>query len=127
MFKQNVALLVDNFQQNENTHNIIQTILTNTNYEVTIFTISKENLAPNPLPVFSIADYFNFEGISIITSPKTLEKSIFYPAIGPKIIIGKVKYQDYYNIDTFDLNLIAGAINGNNENVGRTNPRNLSN
>lgn len=126
MFKQNLAILVDNFQQSDNTQNIIQAIINQSQYEVVIFTLCKENIVPNPLAVFSIADYFNFDGISIITSPKTLAKSISYPAMGPKIIIGKVKYQDYYNIDIFDLNLIDGVLNGNHQNVGRPNPTNVN-
>lgn len=118
MYKYNIAILVDNFQNTGQTQSIIKEILDNPQYDCTIFTISKENIISNPLAVFSIADYFNWEGVSLITSPKTLEKAITYPAIGPKIILGKVKYQDYLNIDIFKLDLIDGVLHGYEKNVG---------
>lgn len=116
MYKHNIAILVDNFHNTEQSNDILNKILSNKEYDCTIFTISKENVMPNPLAIFSMADYFNWSGVTIITSPKTLEKSIAYPAIGPKIILGKYKYEDYSNLDEFSLNLIDGIINEHSQN-----------
>ena len=115
MLNNKIAILVDNFTNNPQTQLILTEVLSK-KYDVTIFTISKENIIANPLPVFNIADYFNWQGISIITSPRTLEKTISYPSIGPCIIVGNVKYKDYFNIGELNLDLISGIINENRRN-----------
>lgn len=110
MFKYKIAILVDSFQNTETNKQIIQEISNKQQYDVTIFTISKENIIASPLAVFNISDYFNWSGLSIITSQKTLEKTISYPVAGPHVILGNVKYKDYFNISNLNLDLLNNII-----------------
>lgn len=118
--KYNYALLLDNLYPNEQNQKLIQYLSMNQQYNITIFLLSKENMMPNILPVFSIADYFNFNGISIITDEATLEKTIKYPAKGIRIIAG-FKYNDFLSVDRFDLQLIEEIIDGYSKKISAGN------
>lgn len=121
MSKYNIAILVDNFTNNPLTQQILIECLNKPKYKVTIFTISKENIVPTTLPVLNIADYFAWTDTAIITSSRTLEKSIMYPSPGPCIIIGGVQYNNYYNMPSFNLDYIESIINEYNTTVSRPN------
>ena len=114
MSKYRYALLLDNILPNEENVKLLQSIL-EANRDIIIFVGNKEQIIPCPFAVFNIVDFFNFEGVSIITSQYTLEKSIVYPVIGPKIIIGKIKYKDYINIPNLDFNLIEKVLDDRNK------------
>lgn len=109
--KYHYALLLDNLYPNEQNQKLIQYLSQNQQYDITVFVLSKENMMPNILPVFSMSDYFNFTGVSIITDEATLLKSIRYPVSGPKITIG-FKYKDYLSTNQFNLNEIESIIDG---------------
>ena len=110
MLDYRIAVLVDNLNNTQATEILLKEILSKFRNNITIFAISKEEIVPNALPVFSIAEYFNWDGATIITSFKTLEKASNYPAVGPKVIVGKMKYQDYLNVPEFNLDLIYGVL-----------------
>lgn len=126
MSKYNIAILVDNFTNTPQTQQILTECLSKPKYQTTIFTISRENIIATSLPVFNIADYFSWTGPTLITSNRTLEKAVMYPSPGPCIIIGNVSYNNYYNIPSFNLDLIESIINDYKygTNVGRTNTNN---
>jgi hypothetical protein len=113
--KYKYALLVDNMCGNPQTELILKAISTHPEYDVTIFSITKEKMVPNNCAVLHISNYFAWRGPSIITSSKTLEKSAAYPAVGPKIIIGPVKYKDYLNAPALDLSIINKIVSDNDK------------
>jgi len=100
------AVLLDDFGPHQQTKIIADEILRKPQYDCTIFVISKENIISNPFAVFSIADYFNFDGITIVTSQSTLEKANKYPAGGPRIIIGQDVQE--FNLDQIQQLVTAG-------------------
>ena len=105
------AILLDNLNDNETSKQILEEILKKPQYDVTLFCLSKENIIPNPLAVFNIVDYFSWVGPTIITSYNTLEKALAYPAVGPKVIIGMLRYKDCITIPQFNLDVINTEIN----------------
>lgn len=113
--KNKFALLVDSFCPSQETQNILQELVAHPEIDITIFSISKENIVPNPYPVFSMCDLYNFSGYCIITSYKTFKKHKSYPT-NNGIIIGSTKYEGYLNIPKFDINLINQVIKENEKN-----------
>lgn len=103
------ALLLDNLFPSETSKSILEEI-NSKNYDVTIFLLNKHHMMMNPFPVFSIADYFNFKGVTIITSPQTKEKAEAYPNAGLYIILGD-NIPNYINISQFNLDLIEQVVN----------------
>lgn len=100
------AILLDNLNNTPQTKFYLETLLLTPKYDITLFVISKQNTVACHYPIFNISDYFNWNGISVITSQNTLEKSIAYPVVGPRIIIGNARYKDYINVGKFDMNFI---------------------
>lgn len=114
--KNKYALLLDNLFPSDISNSLIKEIISHPNVDITIFTIIKENTIPCPCPIFSISDYFNFKGISIITSPKTMDKNIAYPVNGIRIVIGHGDESEIIYVPEFKIDLIEEAVNGYNEN-----------
>jgi len=102
----NFALFVNDFYPTTTTQIYLQEIYSKPQYNVTIFSLSKENSVGCGLPVFSIVDAFNWKQPVIITSMQTLEKYIKYPILGIGIILGNFKHEKCLNIDRFDLDEI---------------------
>jgi len=114
MLNYKYALLLDDLFKTEQSKSYIDEI-SSKSYDVTIFTIIKEQIIPNPLAIFSIADFWNWKGVSIITSNQTLEKSEAYPVAGLKIIVGPLKTPGYFNVEKFDLDLIHKVLEENKD------------
>lgn len=104
------AILLDNLFPNEMSQGIINTIIQN-GVRVTLFVLNKENIIANPLAIFDISEYFNWTGPTIITSYNTLEKTINYPVVGPKIIVGMFNYPGYTTIPNLDFKKINEITN----------------
>lgn len=105
------ALLLDELKVDEQSKSILEHISTKPNMDIRIFLLDKEQMMPNPFPVFNIADYFNFgEGVTLITSEATKSKAENYPVKGLSIIIGD-NIPGYINVGELDLNKIEKVVN----------------
>lgn len=111
MSKYKYALLLDSLFPEEVSKAIINEIYSKPEYDVSLFLLNRDNMMANPFPVYSIADYFNFKGVSIITSQSTLNKVKAYPDPGLSIIIGEGEdILNFINVKTFDLHLIDNTV-----------------
>lgn len=119
MNKYYYALLLDNLYPTEQNKSLLD-FLNIQPYNIVIFLLSKENVMPSILPIFSIADYFNFDGITIIIDKFTYEKSQKYPARGPRISIGE-KYEGCLFSQSLDFQKIEEIIDGYTKNVSLSN------
>lgn len=105
------ALLLDDLRKNDQSKAILEHLSSRADLNLRIFLLDKEDIYPNPFPVFNIADYFNFgKGVSIITSDATRRKAESYPVTGLFIALGK-DIPGYINIEEFNLNLIEKVAN----------------
>src|SRR5690554_1563869 len=105
------AVLVDTIYNSAEIQSFVKEIISKPQYNVTFFSISTEKKIQCNIPIFNISEYFSWKDISIITSYKTLEKSIAYPSPNLKIILGKFKMAGYANVDCFDLDKINEITN----------------
>lgn len=111
MKKIKYALLLDNLRKTEQSKAILEHLYARQDLDVRIFLLDREDIFPNPFPIFNIADYFNFEdGVTIVTSPDTKAKADSYPVTGLFIIIG-ADFPGYIKVKDFDLNLIEKVAN----------------
>lgn len=105
------ALLLDDLKKNEQSKVILEQLSTRPDLDLRIFVLDKEDVFPNPFPIFNIADYFNFrEGVTIITSDATKAKAEKYPVKGFFIVLGK-DIPGYINIPNFNLAMIEKVVN----------------
>lgn len=109
MSKYQYALLLNDLMPHDGTKLILDEIYKKQNYDITLFLLNKERMVSCILPVFNIADYFNFNGVTIVTTAQTLQKSKHYPTKEPIIVIGNIPNE--ICVPNFDLDLIERTVN----------------